>query len=486
MASAYRGDTFRAMARPSLVIGAACALAGTAAGSPHSDPTLGRAVFTGATEPTPTSVTLNPAAIGIGTQDIEIYIAGMLVADQLAIDRQIADASGNLSPGPRIRDIELGPGEQLAFLWRAVDRVTLAASFGSPPSARFIQNRVPLGYHTLGGSEREYLAVVGASIKATDDIFFGVSAALDDIRVHLHYLRDTALEKGHGIGGVDSDCGGSPCGVENPLAAERYDISTSSLSLTADYIVNLGVAVQIMRDVWIGVAYHTAPGNAIASELDGTAVVTRAPRDGGGTLVGGSTVYLSLPASVDAEFRARVLEGIDLHVGGRWEDLSRFESYDVRTYGDSFIGTDVAEWTERPRGLQDPFALWAGLEQVDAGQRWRFGGRLGFETASLPDDRTSPLTISPFSLTLDLGVQLRVPSSPFILQLGYGLQYFLPVDVNSSAYNPADRITCIENGFDYSSVACAAVRGGYAIPTAAGHYERIEHAIRFGLRYVLP
>jgi hypothetical protein len=483
MASAYRGDTFRAMARPSLVIGAACALAGTAFGSPRSDPTLGRAVFTGATMPSPTSVTLDPASIGTGANDFEIYIAGMMVADQLAIDRQIADAAGNLRAGPHVRDIELGPGAQFALLWHAVDRVTLAASFGSPPTARFPQNLAPLGYHTLGGSQREYVAVVGASIKATDDIYFGVSAAIDDIRVHLHYLRDTALEKGHALGGVDSDCGGSPCGVENPLAAERYDIAASSLSLASDYVVNLGVTIQLARDVWLGVGYHTAPGNAIASELHGTATVTRAPRDGGETLVGGSTVYLSLPVSIDGEVRARVFEGMDLHVGARWEDLSRFTSYDVRTYGDSFIGTDVAEWTERPRGFQDPFAMWAGLEQVDAGERWRFGGRLGFETAALPDERTSPLTVAPFSLTLDLGVQLRVPSSSLALQLSYGLQYFLPVEVNSSAYDPQDRIRCIENGFDYSSAACAAVRGGYAIPTAAGRYERIEHAIRLGLRW---
>src|SRR6266705_1297076 len=125
------------MARPSLVIGDACALAGTeASASPRSDPTTGRAVFTGATMPSPTSVTLDPAAIGIGATDYEIYVAGTLVLDQLHIDRKLADLAGNLTPGPSVRDTELGPGAQLAALWHAVDRVTLAASFGSPPNAR--------------------------------------------------------------------------------------------------------------------------------------------------------------------------------------------------------------------------------------------------------------------------------------------------------------------------------------------------------------
>jgi long-subunit fatty acid transport protein len=480
-----RGITRRQPIREAIAL--VCALAASAVGSPRSDPTTGRAVFTGATLPSATSILLDPAAIGLGTNN-ELYLASTAVIDRIHIDRKQLDLDGNLTEGGNVRANELGPGAQLAFIWRAIDRVTLGVSFGSPPSARFPDNKDPLRYHVLGGSHRDYLAAIAASFKVTDDFYFGVSAALDDMYLHLHYLRDTALEAGHGRHGVDSDCGGGqPCGIENPAAAERYDIHVKSLSPFSDYLVNLGLVYQVARDVWLGVAYHTAPGNAIESELHGTANVTLAPRDGGQTLTGGSTAYVSLPASVDAEVRARLRRNLDLHVGMRWEDLSRFTAYDVRTYGSSFIGTDVAEWTERARGMHDPFSFWVGVEQVEVLERkwYRFGARIGYETSSVSDARVSPLTIAPASATLDLGAQLRLPRNA-LLEISYGLQYFLPVDVTSSAFDPRNRIACIENGFDYSSDACAAVRSGYAIPSADGLYNRVEHAIRFAIRYELP
>jgi hypothetical protein len=70
-----------------------------------------------------------------------------------------------------------------------------------------------------------------------------------------------------------------------------------------------------------------------------------------------------------------------------------------------------------------------------------------------------------------------------IVQLSYGLQVFSTVKVDNSAFNPNDRLTCNDTGNDYSSPACAQVRGGYAIASGAGTYQRIEHAIRLGLRY---
>src|SRR4051812_43948016 len=74
MARAYRGDTFRAMA-PRRILTLALALAGAApaAASPRSDPTAGRAVFTGATTHHATSIVLDPAALGLGQFD-ELYL----------------------------------------------------------------------------------------------------------------------------------------------------------------------------------------------------------------------------------------------------------------------------------------------------------------------------------------------------------------------------------------------------------------------------
>src|SRR5688572_12438411 len=113
MARAYRGDTFRAMAARRILTLILCCTIAPAIASPRSDPTTGRAVFTGAATPHATSVSLNPAAIGVGPVS-ELYFAVVTVLQQIGIDRKTIDpATGDLSPGPRINDTQLGPGGML-------------------------------------------------------------------------------------------------------------------------------------------------------------------------------------------------------------------------------------------------------------------------------------------------------------------------------------------------------------------------------------
>jgi hypothetical protein len=465
--------------------------AATAAGaSPRTDPTTGRAVFTGATMPHATSIGLNPAAIGLGAFD-EVYVALAGVLDQVHIDLEKVDLSGAHTPGAKVRDVEPSPAAMLAFIYHlAGEAVTLGFEARTAPRESFPEGRNALRYHTLGGGQRDWMASVGASIKVTGDLFFGASLSHQNSFLRLQYARDTALDAGTGAQGVASDCGGAPCGIENPLATELYDIDVHSPAFaTANLKVSVGALYQIARDTWIGVGYHTPPGLSVQTELGGRVRVTRAPRDctpdSMQTCIvkGDSVVEIQFPASVDAELRARLPKQLDLHIGGRWEDLSRFSAYDVRLYGSTLPRNGIPEWTERPRGMDDAFAVWAGLEQVDTGKKPRtYGARIGYETASVPDARTSPITIAPASFTLDVGAQWRTQAH-FILQLSYGAQFFPSVNARDSAFDPLARIACLDSETDYSTPACRSVRNGYAIPSPAGDYERIQHAVRFGLRY---
>jgi hypothetical protein len=156
----------------------------------------------------------------------------------------------------------------------------------------------------------------------------------------------------------------------------------------------------------------------------------------------------------------------------------------VRSYGTTLPRNNIPEWTERPRGLHDSFAVWGGVEQVDIGPpHLLLGARLGFETSTVSAEQTSPITIAPASYTLDLGARRRF-SSGLTLELSYGLSYF-PAEHGGSAFDPTARVACIDSGFDYSTSACQKVRNGYAIAAAAGTYERFEHALRLGLRYAI-
>ncbi len=462
-----------------------CCLCGIAAASPRSDPSSGRSVFTGATMPAATSIDLDPAAIGPGQFDYA-YIAATGVYDHYGVRLDSVDlTTGAISTGESIRDHEFSPGGMLAYVWHiGVDqRVTLGFELRSDPGETFIANRTGLGYQTLGGGQRGYKAGFAASVRLLDNVFIGIGLNSETSYLHLHYARDTALENGHGANGIDSDCGGAPCGVGNPIASEHYDLHVrTKFFSSSNFVANLGVLISLGKDLWFGIAYHSPPGLEVRSELVGTVDVRRSPRDGGDLVHGASTVFLSQPASADAELRARLAPALDLHVGARWEDLSRFQGYDVRAYGSAFPAANIPEWQLRARGLHDPFSLWLGVEQVELDRsrdRLRFGARLGVETSSLRDQEITSLTIAPRSYTADVGVQLRV--GPVLLQGTYGVQYFPTVNVANSSFDPRARIACIASGYDYATPACEAVRDGYGVASADGQYDRLEHAVRIAV-----
>ncbi|MEO6771661.1 MAG: hypothetical protein ABI467_01400 [Kofleriaceae bacterium] len=476
------------MSRAALVI--ACCLCGDAFASPRSDPTSGRSVFTGATVATATSLDLNPAAIGPGVTDYA-YLAATAVLDQYGVRLDSLDPdTGRITPGVPIHDDEAAPGAMAAYVWHIPgDRATLGFEARSAPAETFIANRTALAYHTLGGGQRTYRLGLGASVRIVNEVYFGLSLNSDATDLHLHYARDTALDHGRGPDGIESDCGGAPCGLQNPLAQEHYDVNVAtSLLSTRNLVLNLGLLIELSNDVWLGISYHAPPGLEVQTELTGTMDVLEAPRNGANLLHGASSVFISQPASADAELRARLPGRLDLHVGARWEDLSRLQAYDVRGYGSAFFAANIPEWQLRVRGFHDPLALWAGVEQVelDQSEDWlRFGARIGFETSSLRDQETSPLSISPFSFTADVGVQVRLKHllPRALIQVGYGVQYFPTVTVTDSSFDPRAQLDCIASDYDYSTAACTSVRNGYGIPTADGRYDRLEHAIRLALTY---
>jgi hypothetical protein len=465
-----------------------CGAIAPAIASPRSDPTMGRAVFTGAATPHASSITLNPAALGLGPGvRLEVYFAVTSMLQQLGIERRSLDVNGIATANPRVRDTQLAPGGAVSLVGHPSDRLTLGFEARVPPAERFPADHDELRYHTLGEAQRNYLVTAGVSLRLPGNFFFGASVSHENTFLRLRYARDTALDAGFGAGGVTSDCGGAPCGVENPAATETYDVDVATpLLATSNLKVHLGTVFRVYPDVWVGLAYHTPPGFDIQSSLDGRVDVTRAPRDGGEVLHGGSTVYVQYPASIDGEVRARLPKELELHVGGRWEDLSRMQALDVRAYGSTFRDAQIPEWMLRTRGLHDSFALWAGVEQIDRGGRYRLGARVGFETSALDAERTSALTIAPPKATIDLGGQLRIGA--WLVQLSYGIALSPTVVVgdDDTAFDPRFALDCYESGYEYTSQSCEATRNGYALPSAAGEYSRIDHSLRLGFRYALP
>ena len=421
-------------------------------------------MFTGATHAHPTSIGLNPAALGRGAND-EVFVALTSVLDMYKVDREIADS---------VTGTEVGVGGILAVILHPGTRYAVSFELRTPPPEIFPQDHDELRYFSLGQRQRDLLASIASTIRITNRLYFGATLTHHNTFLRLRYARDTAAALG------ETD-------FENPEAAERYNVGVSSPYVsTSNLGFTLGFLVRIYSELWLGVAYHTPPGFNLQSNLDGDARIDRAPRDGGQRLPGEAVVSVSYPASVDAEIGMKLPGALQLHVGGRWEDLSRMQAYDVRVIGNELPLNNIPEWQLRTRGMHDSFAVWGGIEQEDQGDLapFRFGGRIGIETSSVTPDRMTPLTMGASSVTLDLGASYRYGS--WIAQLSYGLQYFRPTSVDGSEFDPGYYAECEASGYDYSTRACQRVRDGYAIASGAGDYDRLLHSVRLGFRYELP
>lgn len=461
-----------------------------AAASPRSDPTSGRAVFTGAAVVHPTSLLVNPAILGVeATIGVYVaYLASTLVLDHQQVDRQLGDEAGDVSPEASLTELRGSPGGDVSVSWHPTERISVGMGLRSAPGETFFRLS-DAGYHNAG-EQRDLAATFAGALRVSSIFHVGAALSLSRASVKLRFARDTALEGGSA--GLAADCGGSPCGIGNELAAERYeiDVAPSSLFSNQNLALTLGFALKLGSDTYLGLTYHTPPGFSVQTSLMGSVVVRRAPRDipadaepGAGVVRGDAALDVSYPASVEAGLRTPLVRDYTLVAGLRWEDTSRLSGYDVRPHGKALTAAGIPEWIRRARGLSDTVAGWVGAEQLDGGESWRVGARLGFELASLADERVSTSGNSTRSLTVDLGAQWRLRSAPWSLQLSYGLAYFLPVSVDDSAFSAHHTVDCVDSGYDYASEDCRAVRAGYGIQTGAGDYLRFQHAFRLGARY---
>ncbi len=265
------------------------------------------------------------------------------------------------------------------------ERAVFGAAVHTTTFDRFPAGHDALGYHVLGGHVYQSLFSLAGCFRLADWIMFGLGVSIGYAGMDLDLARDSALEAGGGAErGVASDCGGQPCGLENPDATEIYRMSTSTGGLAGlfeleNIALSLGVAVQPKSGWWVTVSMVSPPG-AIPSQgyalaLQGDAEVTSAQRDGGDLHRGRAEISYRMPYSVWFGVRGPLLPGYDLVTSARWQNMSRHDVYDIRLYGGDLIDAGAPEWYPRYRGMRDVWQGSVGLEGQDLG-RTRFGGRL--------------------------------------------------------------------------------------------------------------
>ncbi len=472
-----------------LVVATVAAMPLRVAASPGDAPWDG-AVFAGPTSPHGTNVSANPAAMLLAPPALHYFLGGAAVLEQLGIDRRVVDAGGTFSDGPEASGTTFGAGGHFG-LALVSSRNMFSLMVALPPPDETIADRDALRYHTLSNRHRSLEGTFAGGRRVTSDIWFGFAAtySLND-RV-LRFARDTAMEAGSDpTRGVSSDCGGTPCGLENPLATEVWSIdldrdSPNPLTWTFSNLrLTVGMMFTLPGNTLLGVTYQR-PWNLGRVDEHGTVRVVSAPRDGGTTRTGEATVYTRNPEVIRMGTRSRVRPRIDLVGEVRWRRLGRIGVYDIRTYGGDLADGDIPEFYPRARGLQDAVAFELGLEETDEGQPLRWGGRLGFDSGAVADQRLSARAPWGRHLTAGGGLQLRL-ATRWVVQVAYNVAWQLPATVEPGAFDPLDRIECVDAGHDIELPACATVRDGYGAPTNAGDYTRWTHLGRLSVRLEVP
>ncbi len=498
-----------------------------AAASPLEDPNIGGAVFTGPLSPHAPALTLNPAALGLAASGNYFSLSGSFRFDRYRIERQTArygeDGGCNASelclrPGPTLTPTTTVPG--LTMSWYKVgQKISLGAALSWADLDRYVADEPALQYHSFGGHYRQATPLrvpdglgfarlwlpapsVAVSYVFNRRLRVGVGVTLRWSAIELDFWRDTALEQG--LPGIESDCAGSPCNIENPVAAERYRIQANTPTLLAarNLVLNGGFLYRFIGDWWFAVHYQSPPGFLSSVSLAGIATITPAERDrrsGDAQVLARAEVIFQLPQTISAGVRGPAFGRYDVVASARWQTLARHRLLDIRLLPLSRNPDNPIEVPERLplyRGLSDVWTGEVGLEQRESwpyklGPDWflRTGLKLRIESQAADDAAISPMQVEGFHLSAALGAEIGLRNffsrvlrgNDIVLSGSYGLSFYPQVEVGDSVYDPADQIACVDSGFALDR--CIASAEGRARPTAAGTYERLRHALRIAVRY---
>jgi len=475
----------RALVACAVAAGVASVVGVTAAVSaPADNPATDGQVFAGVTGADPANVATNAATLIRLPPGVRLFALGTVALDQFSVQRRLVSATGGaLSTGPRVDDANVGVGFNLGIVYtfpRGAFSGTVALR---PPDETIVDEAT--GYHSLGSRSRriDWFTLAGG-FKPTSWLYLGLSATVVERHQRIAFARDSALDAGRDPArGIGSDCAGLPCGLENPAARELWTVDVASADIFENLTYSVGALARLPAGVWVGAA-AVRPWQAGTFAMTGDAEIVAAPRDGGATLRGEAVVVQRLPEVWRLGARGPVTPEWELVGELRWRRLWRTDPIDVRVFGGTITGTDLPEWQLRPNGVHDAYAADLGLEQIDFGQRWRFGGKLGVDTGATAANRLSARAPWGPQLSAALGAQVRLDR--WILQVGYRVDAQLPTSSDPSAFDPLAAIACIESDYDYDLPACATLRAGYGTSTGAGTYGRFSHTARVVLQLALP
>ncbi|HJX51174.1 MAG TPA: hypothetical protein VJ801_00275, partial [Polyangia bacterium] len=329
-------------------------------------------------------------------------------------------------------------------------------------------------YHLVSVDSRQLALVTGLAIELTDSLQVGIAPGLLFSYGRLVFDEDTAL--------------GSPStsGVENPLAAARYDLATAGTQAPSYFVVG---GIHFRRAAWeAGLAYASAPlgsGGTVKLALERSQVtfpLTPTPTDlcsalGHSPCVSGEMSY-HLPDLFTAGVTWHATRHLDAVGIVRWVRYGSYDRIAIRVVGpssDVLLGNTLPDRLTLYRGFQDSWDMRARL--VHAPLPWfRWSGTLRMETSAVPEANVNAAAVDGLKLEPALATEFAL-GRHLRIAVGYALTWMFPVTVATSVFNPAAAAACAQAGGDLSLPACQTGLAGQARPTAAGSYKMLRHTL---------
>lgn len=486
---------------------------GVAAAAPLTSSRAGGLALNGPAIAHPASALLNPAALGLSSHRIELYLDGTAQLQHGSIQRSPIDpATGNAGPGAS-RSFAAESFDTFSrpqFFFSGVVRLLDTVSFGimvhSPATVRYAlledsgndqwfdaAKQSASRYQGLHFELFQLRLAIAASVKLFDKIHIGASLSpLVYNWVRYAFARDAALYGGRtrqrGEAAALDDCGGGArCNYGSDLAAQAIQLRADLLSV--DF--GLGIAAQVHPRVVVGLGYISRPfdikGLDLSAEGDvwirrSQAAVANGQRDTGGSvrrdLHGRASLLFQLPHILSAGVAWQVTDRLLLDLQLRYIILNHHDKLDVR-----LSGPELRESPAQPsrivhfRGLRDAFA-------AQLGGRFGLTSRLQLELGAMVESRAVPravlssIAIDNWKLDAFAAVRLAVGAG-FSLRAGYGVVFVPPVTSDRSAFAPSARVDCVERRYNILDDTCRATAQGQGVATAAGTYSLLVQ--RFGL-----
>lgn len=480
--------------------------------SPLDEPHTGGVGFSGPTTGDLAAVYWNPAAIAL-IQGHQLVLGMHLARGEMTVRRTAIDPAtglpqaGGVDAGPRVlgesstQPLRWPPGPGY-FAGLAVDlagRFNLAVALHNP-----FQQRVRFPTSGAGPDarfharfiEHQHVALTPVlAVRLGRHLRVGVTPGFLFSNGRYDFDHDTALARGSG--GLSSDCGGAPCGAENPAAAARYELRGAGI-LADPPALTLGGGVHYQGEGFaVGASYSSRPignpGGGVVVDLQGS-LVSRAASDprsepvcatGSARPCVAGRLHYHLPdtyilgASWDARPQTTLL------LTARLQRFSAHQGLRVR-----LVGPVLREGPEAGRpalgrdGLDERFTIYRGwrdeldlrallAHQLPRG--YRLGGGVRVTTGAVPRAALNPAAIDGPAVEPQLGASARWGS--FGLALGYALTFMPARTVSASAFDPAAAVACVDAGRDLSLPACEALLAGAARPSAAGRYGHVRHVL---------